>query len=656
MSLFFTVLLMIIATVVANILYSLYSKIPLAFYQIGLGFAISWFPQFSHFQLKSEIFFLVIIAPLMFQEGKNTDYKVLKKNLKNVISLAVVLALVTIIVGGALVHFLWAALPLSLAFVLLSILAPTDAVAVSSITSNVEVPEPVMNTLENESLFNDASGLVVMNLALLSFATGKFHLWSSIGNFLFVFIGGVVVGALLGFIFVSLQIICQRHLFDSTSIMVPLNVMTPFLVYLMAEELHMSGILAVVAAGVVQGIYRKRLLLTSSSHQMILSSTWDIITNLLNGFVFVLLGTTLPRNLLSLAEYSNLHFTSLLLLAVILYLLMLLLRYAWSQWDLVKLPIPATEKKRNSWVIALSGVHGTITLAMAFSLPVMTHRQLVPLRVDLIFIAEIVILLSLLVPTILLPHLLPSKMDQFSMAEFNNLLDRMVNYAIQELRENDDQDAVILQRVITLLNSQKMHRDRIDVKTVRQIFEKTGAVEFEKIDQLAQDGQIKYRFASQYNRHQLIHLQRMSNNPWLRVKLWLKWLQLRWRFKKLSHKYHFKYDPEHSRFGGGNRKQLWQRLENQGYLAVMNYLNDFQSTDNLIEVQWVRHYYENRHQKYNQSELDSDQEQQLIIQAFQYEYYFVQQEMKKHKLTADLVSALNEKISADQFVYMTSDD
>ncbi|UQS82157.1 sodium:proton antiporter [Bombilactobacillus folatiphilus] len=656
MSLFFTCLLLVGATIVANIIYSIYPKIPLAFYQIIIGFLLSWLPEFTHFNLEPELFFLIVIAPLMFNDGQQTDFRSLRHNFHNVLSLAVILVVLTILIGGGFIHWIWNALPLSLAFALVAIVAPTDAVAVSSITSNVEVPEPIMQNLESESLFNDASGLVALNLALSAFVTGKFSLLGSIGTFLTTFVGGVIVGVLLGLCLVSIQIVFQRHLFDATAITVPFNVLTPFVVYLVAEELNLSGILAAVAAGVVFGIYQRQLRLTSSSNQVVLTSTWEILSNMLNGFVFVLLGVSLPRNLLALADYSNLHFSSLLLLASLIYCLMIGLRLIWIRFKLVKLPLIDVSDRRSSWIVALSGIHGTITLAMAFSLPIMRHGKLIPFRTDLIFMAEIIILLSLIVPTIVLPYLLPGKTNPFSLNEFNDQLVKMVNYAIQELKENDAQNPLVLSRVITILNSQKLDNERTDPKVLRHLLEKTESLELAAINQLVQTDDVDVKLAWHYNRKQLVQMQRIISNPLAKLQLWFKLLKLRWRIYRVKRKKpQLKWSNSQQEKLLRDKTEL-RKLENVGFQTVMQYLQEVQTADNIPEVNLLRHYYAYRHQRFGKAENDEDQERELIILAFQYEYEFVQKELKKRQLTTELVTALNEKISTDQFVYMTADN
>lgn len=656
MELFFSILLLIIATVGANIIYSFYPRIPLAFYQIGTGFILSWLPQFNHFQLEPEVFFLIILAPLMFYEGKNTSYLSLRHNWKAIISLAIVLALVTIVIAGGLTSWLWPALPLALALSLAAIVTPTDAVAVSSITAGVEVPAPVMETLENESLFNDASGIVALNLAVVAFSTGHFSLFGSVGRFLVVFVGGVIIGIILGSLLVLLQLFFQRHSFNVAAVILPVNILAPFLVYLAAEELHLSGILAVVAAGIIHGIYQKQLRLTSTGNQVVLTTSWEILSRLLNGFVFVLLGVTLPRNMIDLADFGSQHFIVLMVLAVGLYVVMTLLRFLWAQFGLVKVPAANDrEHQKNSWVIAFSGVHGTITLAMAFTLPLVVNNQILPFRTDLIFIAETIIVISLIVPTLVLPKLLPPQKKAFTIKQFNRVVTQMVDYAIQELQAHHNEDYLTLSRVIDLLHTQRGHREHASAKKISHLFQRTQSLEAAIINDYARNGEISWESAQRYEIKQLFYLRKILLKPWTRFKL--AWTILRLLFfnqrQLLIKAYQFKKHPTPE---SENYQTDVRKMENWGYHAVIKYLRRMQRPDNKAEIRILRHYYELRHQRINNPVDNAANESELLIAAFQYEYSFVQQAAQKQELSEDLVQAINEKISTDQFVYMTSDD
>ena len=154
--------LLLITVVAANIVHLLWPILPLAIYQILAGIMLSILPIDTHaIVLKPELFMLLIIAPLMFNDGQNVSFRQLAQNVRQILSMAVGLAIVTVIlVGGGLKLALPQHFTYALAFMLAAIITPTDAVAVKSLTNNVEMPKNVNETLEYESLFNDASGLV----------------------------------------------------------------------------------------------------------------------------------------------------------------------------------------------------------------------------------------------------------------------------------------------------------------------------------------------------------------------------------------------------------------------------------------------------------------------------------------------------------------
>ncbi|NVY96650.1 sodium:proton antiporter [Lactobacillus sp. DCY120] len=660
MEIFLNTLLLVTATVVANIVHSLYPSIPLAFDQIAAGFALSWFPQFDHFQLDPELFFLMILAPLMFNEGQQTNYTSLRKNFRSTLSLAVVLAVVTIVASGLMAHWFWPVLPVALLFCLAAIVTPTDAVAVSSITSNIEMPELLMETLENESLFNDASGLVALSVALTAFRTGHFSLSLGLESFFVSFVGGVCLGVILGFLFVLIQIFFQRRLFNAAAIILPFNLIAPFLAYWLAEEFHLSGILAVVALGIVHGIYQKRLRLTSTSNQVVLTTSWEILSSLLNGFVFVLLGVTLPRNMIELSQSSQLHLSVLLELSIGLYVLMFVFRFLWTWFGLVKIPFRhQRERGKNGLIVALSGMHGTINLAMAFSLPLVVKKNLLPFRTDMIFISEVVIVLSLVIPTIFLPRILKPKQRSFTMREFNRNLVKMVDYATQELQTNDYDDYLAASRVITLLNSQRGHHEQASFKQVAQMLERTQNLEVAIINDYARNGQISYENARRYNWKQWSYLKHASVNPIIRLRVGWKMMRMTFSHKKPAPKnpgWIPRYLPTAIDQVDVDQHQIFRRMESWGYRAIMTYLRRMQRPENKAATRVVRHYYEIRHQRMNQKHTSSAVEEELLMKSFQYEYSYIQQAAKTGKITPELATALNEKVSTDQFVYLTSDD
>ncbi|WP_452583931.1 cation:proton antiporter [Secundilactobacillus hailunensis] len=702
---FFTILLLVVAAIAANIIFAIYPKIPLAFYEIIAGVLLSLVPLFNDFHLEPEVFMLVIIAPLMFNDGQNTDTHKLRKNIKSTLSLAIVLAIATIIVGGLLTHTFWQALPLSLCFALAAIVTPTDAVAVSSITSGIEMPENVMGALENESLFNDASGIVAMDLALTAFTTGEFSLSKGLEHFLVVFLGGIAIGLILGPIIVMIRVLFQRKTLDTIAVILPFSLLTPFIVYLTAEHFGFSGILAVVAAGIIHGVQGKRLRLTSTQTQVVTKT------------------------------------------AVGLFLLMALMRFLWCMSNLASLSSQETRVK-DSVIMALTGVHGTITLSMAFSLPLVVAGKAFPFRSAMILIAGIIILLSMIVPTLILPFLLPNKQAPYSADEFNDQLVKMVNFAIDQLRNVDDKSGA-LPGVIEVLNSQKnQYRKNADSKLVHQLLIQTEDVEYATVADMIDKGEVKPQIGWQYNRAIMFQSQFAFLSPFGTIKMWLKMIGFR-LFPKAARKHYQKtmqvsqetkakwlkdhgktkqYNEYQKRFLDRNanditpaekqkrKEQLAQlnetteklkdktqllpavqkndkhpeitdkpsstqvakqhrhdaarqsqgrrnvskkdqeafgNLSKIGYERVIGYLDSVETDDNRQEVDVLRHYYTVRRSKITrQDDVSSEAENELFLMAFQFEYSYVQSVSQHEKLSSELVDELHKKISMDQTVYM----
>lgn len=713
---FLTVTLLVIAAVGANIIYTVFPRIPLAFYQIGAGLLLSFVPTFNNFDLEPEIFMLLIIAPLMFNDGQSTNYSLLLRRIRAVLSLAVGLAVVTIIVGGFVAHLLWTGVSIALMFALAAIVAPTDSVAVESITDGIEVPEHVMAALKNESLFNDASGIVAFSLALNAFTTGKFSVGYGIQHFLVVFLGGIVLGIVLGFIAVWIRLFFQQKSLDIIAILLPFNLLTPFIVYLLAEHLGLSGILAVVACGVVHGVQQSRLRLTSTENQIVTRTTWEVVADLLNGFVFVLLGASLPNVWQNLSRSDTEELPKLVTVAVVLYVVMFLLRFAWSQFNLVRMH--DTRHKHNtvreSLVLALGGVHGTITLAMAFSLPLTVNGQAFPIRNALILVAGIIILMSLIVPTIVLPFILPHETNPYTDEEVEKHVAGMVNFAIDQLKSMEANTSV-LAPVIETLNSQKGSSAYVtNSKVVHQLLAEAGEAQTEAITDLIEDGKVDRQFGWKYNRVQMFQTQFAFQNPFQRVVMWCRMVGYRffpnlakrqrakqisqWQEKKKQWQIdHPDQKPEESdqdrllpeirkenaqlpanvqqaptKRQHYSRKQLqaiknaqtpedrqkfldtMSELETAGYNAVMLYLTSVENDENRAEVGVIRHYYMVRHNRFSQSETKNETESELFIRAFQFEYTYVQGTAKQQDLSPELVKTLQQKISMDQLVYMQS--
>lgn len=659
MEIFYAIVLLVVATIAANLVYPLFPAIPQAFYQIFAGAILSIVPYFHHFGLEPEVFMLIIIAPLMFYDGQNTDTHSLRRHIPSVVSMAITLAILTVILLGYLSHSVLPALPLALAFALAAIVTPTYAVAVSSITRNLTVPEKVMGMLERESLFNDASGLVAFNLALAAFSTGKFSVRFGITHFLVVFLGGLLIGLILGGILTWGRVTMVQNGMDSVSIIVPYDILTPFFIYLVAEHFELSGILAVVAAGLLRSTAATQIRLSSTQMQLVTRSTWQIMTSLLNGFVFVLLGVSLPTVWQNIMADHTKSLPLYILLAVILYVVMFLLRYLWIHFDWARIHSQAKDRQHYSIVGALSGIHGTITLAMAFSLPLTLNGQPFPFRNTLIFIAAVVIIISLLVPAIVLPLILPSAEKAVDPAMVNHERQALVAYAAERLIQEQTANPTATQAVVEILTSQSNTR-LPNRRKVTEIMTNANNLEIQTIQKLADSGELPAAYVNRYIRGLVWKMRRDNHFSLTGLGTWLKFVfhrlvhhgrrDLRKAHHNLSHEQRQAMQDQRQR----DRSGIWgayRTMEQAGYTAVMAYLADLSDVDNQSDVNVVRNFYNVRHRRMDRQKTNQ-LENELFIQAFQYEYNYVHTRRASQAIPAACADELYQQIATDQMLYM----
>lgn len=328
MNILFEVLGVIITVIIANFLAQRFEFMPQALWQIFLGVIIAIIPELAKIEidLNPEWFMVLIIAPLLFYEGQQTKIKIVSKNIKEIVQLAVVLAFITIfcLTFSLKILFGW---PIALALALSSIATPTDATALESVKEGLEMPFKSEQALTFESMFNDATGLVALEFAGILASTGKFSAVASIIKFLTVSLGGAVFGIISALIIVRIrQGLLRKQLNDLTG-HIMLQILTPLIIYMLAEELHVSGIIAVVIAGIFHREEQDRTLLQSSQMINLVNQFWKLLTDLLNGVVFVILGTTIVK--IFAFESSFLELAKFLEIAFVLYIIMFLVRFGY---------------------------------------------------------------------------------------------------------------------------------------------------------------------------------------------------------------------------------------------------------------------------------------------------------------------------------------
>ncbi|MDO4290570.1 MAG: sodium:proton antiporter [Eggerthellaceae bacterium] len=410
-------LLLIAAVLVSSVIDQIVPKVSLPLIQIGLGIVIALFASTSiDIDLDPDLFLVLFIAPLLYDEAKNADKALLWRDKKPVLSLAIGLVVVTVLAIGFAVHAIIPSIGLAAAFALGAALGPTDAVAVSSLSKQVDIPERQKSILKGELLLNDASGIVSFQFALAAALTGTFSLVDATADFLLEFFGGLAFGAGLGFLG-NLAVRKVRDLgVENTTFHVLFEVLTPFLVYLISDACHVSGIIAVVVAGLVNVIAPRMIGPAIARMNIVSSSVWRVLSFALNGIVFVLLGTQLPNAMRHTWDDVSIGNGALVLYVLGITAVLLGVRFVWCL--VMELFFVKRTKKRaftpadakTAFITTLCGAKGTITLSILFTIPVyMSPGVRFPQRDLIIFLACGVIVCTLLLATFVVPMLAPKR-------------------------------------------------------------------------------------------------------------------------------------------------------------------------------------------------------------------------------------------------------
>ncbi|WP_295173803.1 Na+/H+ antiporter [uncultured Brevundimonas sp.] len=413
-----TVLLLLLAVVVSGSIARI-TRIALPLVQIGLGAAIVLITG-KTVDLEPDIFFLLFLPPLLFLDGWRIPKEDLFRDRAVILELALGLVLFTVVGLGFLIWWMIPEMPLPVAFALAAILSPTDPIAVQAIAARAPIPKRLMHILEGESLLNDATGLTCMRIAVAAATTGAFSIGHAVGTFAWLALVGVAVGVLVTMAISYAKSFVSRRWGEDVGAQILVSLLIPFAAYLVAEELHASGILAAVAAGVTMsftergGIAGQSMAMTRIRRSVV----WDTVQFVANGIIFVILGEQMPSIMSRAAEVvagtSRPEVWWLVVYVFGIVATLAALRFVWV-WTSLKLTLfrrrhrgpPAKVGLRLTMVMSLAGVRGAITLAGILTLPfALGDGSPMPSRNLAIFLAAGVIVVSLVLATFALPRLL----------------------------------------------------------------------------------------------------------------------------------------------------------------------------------------------------------------------------------------------------------
>ena len=410
-------------------------------------------------ELDPDLVLVIFLPPLLYVAAFFADLRELKANARSISILSIGLVLLTAVLVATAAHEILD-LPWAAAFVLGGVLAPTDPIAATAIMRRLSVPRRIVSVIEGESLVNDGTALVVYRAAVAAAIGGSFSLGHSALVFLAGILGGVAVGLVVGWLIAE-----ARKRIDDTPTEVTISLFTGFAAYLPAEQLHVSGVLAAVTAGIYLGLRAPEI----STAQMRLQgySTWELVQFLLNGVLFVLIGLQLPNvvegirdeyTIPTLIGYGAL-FTAIVILArfATLFTMPYLIRAIDRRPSQVARRIGWQARVVSSW----SGMRGGVSLAAALAIPVETEAGApFPGRDLIVFITFCVILATVVGQGLTLPALIRALSVHADDGEEREELRARLTAAKAALAEIDQMDEEGSAREDTLERMRGMYRYR----------------------------------------------------------------------------------------------------------------------------------------------------------------------------------------------------
>lgn len=388
---------------VAAILVGIAQKIRVP-YPIALvlgGTAIGFLPFREGFFLHPESLLVIVLPPILSYSAYGISIREFRHNLGDIISLALGLVLFTTVVIALLFKWLFPQLPWELAFAFGAIVSPPDAISATSILKRFAISSRLLSILEGESLINDASALVLYKIAVVALVTGTFSLAGAGAEFIYTVTGGIVVGLVLGYL---LQNFSRYFLEPIVGVLFSFTI--PYTVYILADWIGVSGVLAVVVNGLIGS---KILIRYHLPLRRILGyATWDIFIILMNCFVFIMIGLQLHTLVNEFNLKDMIHYTGY---AVLITLAMIAVRMVWvyakyaipyiTALHMPKAHIICPQILREAAITGWSGMRGIVSLTAALALPYPLEG-----RSEVVFITFVVILLTLLIPGLTLETLI----------------------------------------------------------------------------------------------------------------------------------------------------------------------------------------------------------------------------------------------------------
>lgn len=678
-------LIFIFAVIISSIINNRFPQIPTAFIQIALGAIVFLIPIDVDFQFNSEVFMFAVIAPLLFVEGTHVSRTKLLEYRKPILLMSMALVFATVVGVGYFIHWIWPALPMPAAFAIAAILCPTDAVAVSAITRGKLLPKGSMTILEGKSLLNDAAGIISFKIAVTALVTGTFSLFQAVEQFIISTVLGVLIGAIIGFVIVRVRVdlTANKGLKDNNTLTF-IQLLTPFVVYFLAEQVHASGIIAVVVTGLIHGLERDRLIKAQTELQMNYHQIWNTFSYALNGFVFVVLGFMIPTVVIDIIKTEPENFSFLILITVLIALAIYVCRFAWVYFWYKDFYFPKNiqsyldddhdshetppSRGRYAFIMTMCGIHGTISLSMALTLPfIITNGQAFEYRNDLLFIASLMVLISLVLAQIVLPLITPAiQEDTFKGMTYQSAKIFIVQKVIERFNNESKKDKnntnyrpVLNQyfgELLFLLNSEPENKNTKELKRLEDIAKN---IETSTLERLIEKGKATSQDIKNY--HDIVELTETHRTSSI-IEKFSNFFKMFWlRLKTFKHNKAIDRETKAQEYENAFKDvQKMMRIVNHNIILR---LKEEQNSTNVLEVSLViNHYYDmSRSLKWRAQRRKERQENrnQIIPQAIfhnhKLEALYLQRNLldeliRRNKINNVVAAQIRENINYNEIV------
>ncbi|UOE37124.1 Na+/H+ antiporter [Chryseobacterium oryzae] len=391
------VILSIVVLLAVMILVMIGQKLKVAYpiFLVIAGLLISLVPGMPHIEIEPDLVFLIFLPPILFEAAWFTSWQDFRKWKKQIFSMAFGLVFLTSIVVAYLSSSIIPGLTVAMGFLLGGVNSPPDAVAATSVLKHMKIPKKITSVLEGESLINDASSLIVFKFALAAVISGQFIFADAAKDFFMMAVGGVAVGIACGFVFGFFL----RYIPSNSNIDTVITLIVPYIMYVGAEHFHFSGVLSVVAGGLLMS-YNSHCYMSHTT-RIQAGNVWNVLIFLMNTIIFILIGLELPVVVAGMKDYTiseGIIYSVVIGGAIVFTRIFYSYAVAYLPWLCSKdyrLKFPKPDW-REPFIISFAAMRGVVSLAAALSIPAfLPNGEAFPHRNIILFVTFVIILITL---------------------------------------------------------------------------------------------------------------------------------------------------------------------------------------------------------------------------------------------------------------------